>query len=108
MGSPPGRPPARTPRPARPPRAAPAEVELMLRTAPSGADIYAGSEKIGVSPLQLKRPRGPTPLTFSFRHAGFKDAAREIVPEHDVEIEVLLVAKSSSKTASSKRPTTAS
>jgi serine/threonine-protein kinase len=70
--------------------AAPPTVEIALRTRPAGAEVLEGSERLGVSPLQLKRPRGTGPTTFVFRMSGFKDESREIVASGDKEIEVVL------------------
>ncbi len=78
---------------APPPVAAPvvpATAFLVLRTTPIGATVYSGNEQLGVSPLTLARPKGTAPLTFTFRQNGYHDAARQVVPDHDQEIDVTL------------------
>jgi hypothetical protein len=69
------------------------EVELMLRTNPPGAEVFDGMERLGVSPLTLKRPRADGALTLTFKHTGYKDVSREITPDRDRDLEVVLVVK---------------
>jgi eukaryotic-like serine/threonine-protein kinase len=85
-------PPVAVPKPPSLP-VAPATVEIALRTRPAGAEVLEGNERLGVSPLQLKRPRGSEATTFTFRLNGYKEETREIVASGDKEIEVTLEPK---------------
>ena len=85
-----------------------ADIELVLRSQPSGAEVFDGAERLGAAPLTLRRPRGTTAVTFTFRRAGYRDETRQIVPSGDKDIEVMLQRQSSrgSRVASkSKTPT---
>jgi serine/threonine-protein kinase len=81
--------------PAAPPPApvAAKDVELVLRTVPPGAEIFDGLERLGASPLAIKRPRSETPFYVTIKHAGYKDVSRDIVPDRDRDMEVVLVPK---------------
>jgi serine/threonine-protein kinase len=100
-------PAAAPPAPAPPAAAPPAEVELVLRTLPPGADVYFGDERLGSAPLHLRRPRGDAPLSFSFRRAGFRDASRAIVPDHDFDVEVTLTPRQKVAASAPRRPASA-
>jgi serine/threonine-protein kinase len=80
---------------AQPIAAPPADVEIVLSTLPSGAEVIEGTERLGVAPLHLKRPRSETPIRLVLRRAGYREEAREIVPTADKDIEVVLQAKES-------------
>jgi serine/threonine-protein kinase len=72
-----------------------AEVELVLRTTPPGADVLRGAERLGATPLTLRWPRSDEAVALTFRHAGYRDAAREIVPSADKELEIVLERRAS-------------
>ncbi len=86
-------PPAVAPPVAAPPIDPNSQVEIVLRTVPPGADIFDGVERLGVSPLPLKRARGTEAVSYTIKHAGYKDVSREVVPDHDRDVEVVLVPK---------------
>jgi serine/threonine-protein kinase len=69
------------------------DVELVLRTVPPGAEIFDGPERLGASPLSIKRLRSETPFYVTIKHAGYKDVSRDIVPDRDRDMEVVLVPK---------------
>jgi serine/threonine-protein kinase len=75
------------------PKRDPNSVELTLRTVPPGADIFEGMERLGSSPLSLKRPRGAEPLLLTFKLAGYKDVSRDVLPNRDRDMEVVLMPK---------------
>jgi serine/threonine-protein kinase len=79
-----------------------AEVEIMLRTVPEGAEIFEGDERLGASPLTLRRSRQDTPFNFTIRHNGYKEVSREVVPDRDRDLEVVLVAKPKAVAAAHK------
>jgi hypothetical protein len=85
---------APTPKPPEAPRpAAGREIEIDLRTRPAGAEVFEGAERLGMTPLHLKRQRGDAAMVLTFRHAGYKDERRDVVPNADKDIEVVLDAK---------------
>jgi eukaryotic-like serine/threonine-protein kinase len=83
------------------------EVEIVLRTVPPGADIFDGVERLGASPLSLKRPRSDAQLELTIKHSGYKDVARGVALDRDRDVEVVLVPKQkavASATPGKKRP----
>jgi eukaryotic-like serine/threonine-protein kinase len=80
------------------------QVEIVLRTLPPGAEIFDGPERLGESPLQLKRPLDNSTLSLTIRHGGYKDVSRDVVLDRDRDVEVVLVPKPKA-VASAHRPT---
>ena len=77
--------------PVKPKREEPlAEVELTLRSRPPGAQVLADGEALGITPITIHRPQATTPVDFVFRHTGFRDESRSLVPSADKELEVVL------------------
>jgi hypothetical protein len=95
-------PPVAAPPPAPAPAipAAPEEVEIVLRTTPAEAEVIEGTQVLGVCPVTLKRPRGDAALKLLFRHPGYKDETREILPTSDKDVEVVLAKKEAPAKAS--------
>jgi serine/threonine-protein kinase len=90
----------------RRPRSAPADdVELTIRSEPPGAEVFDGDEHLGVAPVRVRRSRGAEPLTLSLRKPGYRDATRQVVPDHDKELEVLLLKAPPSVKAVRRTPT---
>ena len=80
---------AQTPSPMPPGTTPPAptmNVELSITSTPAGADVFLGPERLGVSPLKLKRPRGVTPITLTLRHAGYREESLEVIPNNNKEL----------------------
>ena len=77
-------------KPAVPSPTAAADIELVLRTNPPGADVLRGAERLGATPLTVRLPRSDEAIALTFRHAGYRDAAREVVPSADKELEIVL------------------
>jgi tRNA A-37 threonylcarbamoyl transferase component Bud32 len=92
---------------APPPPSPPTDIELVLRTQPQGAEVFEGAERLGATPLTMRRPRSATTVTFTFRRSGYRDELRQILPNGDKDIEVVLQRQTghSSKVASSKGKT---
>jgi len=78
---------------AAPKAARASSVEIVLRSVPSGADVYEGENHVGVSPVHLARTASNEAITFVFRRVGFKEGQRDLVPDRDYDIEVVLVPK---------------
>src|SRR5207244_2961007 len=70
------------------------EVEIVLRTIPPGADIFDGMERLGASPLSLRRARSDAQLQVTIKHGGYKEVARAVALDRDRDVEVVLVPKS--------------
>jgi serine/threonine-protein kinase len=85
--------PAPVPKPAAPiapSPAQPATVEISLGSVPAGAEVLDGDERLGLTPLTLHRPRSDAPERFAFHHSGFREESREVVPNRDLDVEVVL------------------
>ena len=81
---------------------APSDVKLTLRSNPDKAEVYAGDDLIGRTPVTYQSPPSDTAIVFTFRLAGYKDAQRELVPDQSRDVEVPL-AKRESRHASGPR-----
>jgi eukaryotic-like serine/threonine-protein kinase len=86
-------PPTVAPNGAPQPHVPPAQVQLQIATSPPGADIFLGSEPVGSSPIDIKRARSTDPVTFTIRHAGFKDVTRVMALDHDQTLDIVLPPK---------------
>jgi len=86
----------------------PVEVELSLRSRPSGAQILLDNEVLGTTPFVLHRPLGDTTIDLVFRRVGYRDETRSLVPSADKELEVVLErsAKAAKKLTASNSPPT--
>ena len=50
-------------------------------------------ERLGSSPLTFKRPRQDQPLSLTIKHNGYREVSRDVVPDRDRDVEVVLVPK---------------
>jgi tRNA A-37 threonylcarbamoyl transferase component Bud32 len=73
--------------------AAAAEVTLTLRSSPPGAAVLEKGERLGLTPLSLRRPAQVRPVTLLFRLAGYKDVERVLVADANHDVEVVLAAR---------------
>jgi len=96
----PSAPPVTVPSPAPP-----AEVEIVLRSTPPGAEVIEGTERLGAAPLHLRRVRSDRTLRLTLRHAGYREETREIMLNADKDIEVVLQPKESKVATRSKAST---
>ncbi len=71
----------------------PGAVQVQIATVPSGADVYLGSESVGVSPVDIKRPRSADPVTLTIRRPGFKEEKRSVALDHDQTLDLVLQAR---------------
>jgi len=76
--------------------AAKKDVEIVLRSDPPGAEVFEGVERLGVSPVTIRRARSVQPLAFTLRRAGYQETRREVLPDRDRDVEVLLAPKAKS------------
>jgi serine/threonine-protein kinase len=70
-----------------------AEIEIVLRSVPPGAEIFEGVERLGLAPVTIRRARGSKALTFTIRRAGYQEVKRDVTPDRDRDVEVLLAPK---------------
>ena len=70
------------------------ETELHIETVPSRATILVAGTKKGVSPLDLKLPKGHEAVTIEIRRAGFQTLKERVVPDVNQRLKLtLLVAR---------------
>jgi serine/threonine-protein kinase len=69
---------------------APGEVEIVVKTTPPGAEIYSGTEKLGVAPGPFRIKRGDASLKLTAKKAGFKPGDVTVTPTANGEVEVAL------------------
>jgi serine/threonine-protein kinase len=69
------------------------DVEIQVITAPAGAEVLMGDERLGITPLDVKRPRANEMVTFVVRRAGYKDMARAVLLDRDQMLELTLAPK---------------
>jgi serine/threonine-protein kinase len=68
----------------------PAEVEIMVKTTPPGAEVFSGTEKLGVAPGPFKLKRGDASLKLTIKKAGWKPGDVTVTPTANAEVEVAL------------------
>ena len=74
------------PAPATPVSAAPADpasIELRVRQAPAGAELFLGDRRLGSTDEPLAVPFGREPLTLTLRAPRFKPATIELTPNRN-------------------------
>jgi len=76
--------------PAAPPPVAAAEVELSLASSPPGATASVDGRVAGRTPLTLRVPRGPGPLTVRLDLKGHAAHTELVVPDADKRVEATL------------------
>ena len=69
------------------------DVEIQVTTVPAGAEVLMGNERLGLSPVDVKRPRANEMVTFTVRRAGYKDTARAVMLDRDQMLELTLAPK---------------
>ena len=68
------------------------EAVLHIDTVPSHAAIFVGGAKKGVSPLDLRVPRGSDAITVEIKHAGYHSLKERVVPDVNQRLKLTLVA----------------
>jgi serine/threonine-protein kinase len=79
--------------------------KISLESTPSGADVFAGAEKLGVTPATLEYKPDTAPFEVSLRKKGFKEQKLKVSPDRsrDYVVELSAERKESHPTA---KPTT--
>ena len=67
-----------------------AEVEIVVKTTPPGAEVFSGTEKLGVAPGPFKLKRGDASLKLTIKKAGWKPGDVTVTPTANAEVEVAL------------------
>jgi serine/threonine-protein kinase len=85
----------------------PTSFTASISTNPTGAEIFSGSERLGVSPFNVVLPASDTPVELTLKKKGYKDTLLKVVPnrDHDFVNDLVAVAHShSSSRPSAPRP----
>jgi serine/threonine-protein kinase len=67
-----------------------AEVEITVKSTPPGAEVFSGTEKLGVAPGPFKLKRGDASLKLTIKKAGWKPGDVTVTPTANAEVEVAL------------------
>ena len=78
--------------PAPAPAAAPASVVIRIETTPPKAHVFVAGEDRGLSPVDLRLPRGTESTDVEIRREGYLPLVEKVVPETDAKVKVTLVA----------------
>ncbi len=82
-------PPRKEPPP--PPKPAPApDVKIVLRSNPTGAEVFLDGQDLGSAPVTYTHAQDTKTLSFLFKLAGHKDATRDLVPSENCDVEISL------------------
>jgi len=71
--------------------AAPAVSKIQVESTPSGADVFTGAEKLGVTPVTLEYKPDAPPVELSIRKKGWKEGKLKVNPDHSRDYVVELV-----------------
>ncbi|MBI5497896.1 MAG: serine/threonine protein kinase [Deltaproteobacteria bacterium] len=78
------------PAPLPPPPPAPTTVAISVRSNPPGALITVDNASWGPAPVTRTLPRGGGPVTLRAVREGHQPAMRELTPDHDHDVELVL------------------
>ena len=70
----------------------PAEVVIRIETTPAKAHVFLGGEERGLSPVELRMPRGTDIREVEIRRDGYQTQHEKVAPETDQKIKLTLVA----------------
>jgi serine/threonine-protein kinase len=70
--------------------ALPGDVEIVVKTTPPGAEVFSGTERLGVAPGPFKLKRGDASLKLTVKKTGYKPADVTVTPTANGEVEVAL------------------
>jgi hypothetical protein len=68
----------------------PAEVEVTVKATPAGADVFAGSEKLGAAPGPFRIKRGDASVKLTVKANGYKSQDIEVTPSANSIVQVSL------------------
>ena len=81
------------PKPVEP--AKPSQYTMSINTQPAGAEVFNGSERLGVTPCNVPLPASETPVDLMLKKKGFKEQTLKIVPDKDHDYLVDLMSRPS-------------
>jgi serine/threonine-protein kinase len=67
-----------------------AEVTITIETFPPKATVLMGTSTMGLSPIELKVPRGKEAVLVEIRHPGYQTLTERIVPDVDQKLRLTL------------------
>ncbi len=67
-----------------------AEVAIVVKTTPPGAEVFSGTEKLGLAPGPFRLKRGDASLKLTVKKAGYKPEDITVTPSSDGEVTVSL------------------
>jgi serine/threonine-protein kinase len=79
-------------------------VTLLLKTVPAGGEVSCEGALVGVAPVGYRHERSSRAVQCSFKLAGYRDAAREFMPDGDREVEVALLPRPHPARAAARAP----
>lgn len=65
-------------------------VRLLVRSDPPGALVFIAGTKVGTTPLDMPIEKGGKPISIELFRRGYIQARRQIIPDHDRTIELVL------------------
>ncbi|MDD9941048.1 MAG: protein kinase [Myxococcales bacterium] len=66
----------------------PAVVSVHVTSKPAGSRVFIGGELRGRTPLALRFPRSPTPVSYRFELEGYRSVRGTLIPLHDAALSV--------------------
>jgi predicted Ser/Thr protein kinase len=90
-------PPVATPKPVEPAR--PSKYTIAINTQPSGAEVFNGPERLGVTPCKVELAASEQPVSLTMKKHGFKDQSFKVVADKDHDFLVDLAAVGKAHTA---------
>ncbi|MBS2019443.1 MAG: protein kinase [Deltaproteobacteria bacterium] len=66
------------------------ETIIHIETVPPKAIVLVGTEKRGVTPMDLKLPKGTTPVVVELRHPGYQTLREKVVPDQSAKLRLTL------------------
>ena len=87
-----------------PPDAAPSEVTISVATDPVGVAVAIDGQDRGVTPVDIKLPRGTAPCKLELKQSGFVNAAQDLVPDRDQRLYFAMTKQPKRVTGGKKPP----
>ena len=79
-------------------------IDLLLETTPPGAEVRAGDERLGVTPVTVRLARGTGELELTFSLDGYEAETRAVVPDRAQALVLELRKKERPRPKRPKRP----
>jgi serine/threonine-protein kinase len=89
-------------KPVEPPK--PSSYTMSINTQPSGAEVFNGAERLGVTPCNVALPASEKVVELTLKKRGYKDQTLKIVPDKDHDYLADLMSAARPHAASAKAP----